>query len=187
MAADTAAKLQKVKKYSASLRNLFGFLFVIGLLGWFVRTIMMWSDAKPHEPSLVRIGHLVYSGDAVSTDVRVLSYVYFTLAVAISLKITFHLIKLFALYAEGKIFSAENVGQIRQIGFTMLFSPALFFLTLFVPLFVAAEGTISQGGQGAVLGVGGVFEQIIVGTIILIFSWIMDVGRELREEQDLVV
>jgi nucleoside recognition membrane protein YjiH len=67
----------------------------------------------------------------------------------------------------------------------MLFSPVLFVLTLFVPLLVAAESTISQ--EGAALGVGTVFEQLTVGTIILIVSWIMDVGRELREEQDLVV
>jgi hypothetical protein len=184
MAADTAAKLQNVKKYSASLRNLFTFFFVLGLLGWLIRTIMMWSDAIPHQPGLVRIGHLAYSGDAVSLDVRVLSYVYFTLALAISLKIAFNLIKLFGLYAEGKIFDAENVRQIRQIGITVLFSPALFFLTLFVPLFVAAESTIAPGGE---VVFGGVFDSLIGGTIIMVVSWIMDVGRELREEQDLVV
>jgi hypothetical protein len=29
--------------------------------------------------------------------------------------------------------------------------------------------------------------QLISGMIIIVVSWIMDVGRELREEQDLVV
>jgi hypothetical protein len=184
MTPETAAKLQKVKKYSVSLRNLFVFFLIIGLLGWLVQTMMMWSDATPHEPSLVRIGHLEYSGDSISLGVRVLSYVYFTLSLAISLKITFHLIKLFALYADGKIFAAENVRQIRQIGFTVLFSPILFVLTLFVPLFIAAESTISTD---APIGVGMLFEQLTAGAIIIVFSWIMDVGRELREEQDLVV
>jgi hypothetical protein len=31
------------------------------------------------------------------------------------------------------------------------------------------------------------FDEVIAGTIIIVISWIMDVGRELREEQDLVV
>jgi hypothetical protein len=37
------------------------------------------------------------------------------------------------------------------------------------------------------MGEGPVVNQLIVGMIIIIVSWIMDVGRELREEQDLVV
>lgn len=188
MTAETAAKLQKVKKYSASLRNLFGFFFALGLVGWLIRTIMMWSDAKPHEPTAVQIGHLVYSGDPVSGTVHVLSYVYGTLSLAIGLKITFHLIKLFALYADGKIFSAENVRQIRQVGYTVLLTPALLVLTLFVPLLVSGEGMTTSTSPGTgLMGEGQVFSQIIVGTIIIIISWVMDVGRELREEQDLVV
>jgi hypothetical protein len=187
MTPETAAKLQKVKKYSASLRNLFTFFFALGILGWFVRTLMTWSDAKPHEPGVIQIAHLVFTGDPVPTDVRVLAYVYFTLSLAIALKIWFHLIKLFALYAEGKIFSAENVQQIRQVGYTVLISPALWLLSLFIPLFVAADGMSITTSPNLPLNIGGVFQQIILGTIVIIVSWIMDVGRELREEQDLVV
>ena len=187
MTTETAAKLQKVKKYSTSLRNLFTFFFSLGILGWLVRTIMTWSDAKPHEPSAVQIAHLVFTGDPVPTDIRVLAYVYSTLALAISLKIFFHLIKLFALYAQGKIFGAENVHQIRQVGFTILIAPVLWLLTLLIPLFVAADGMSITTSPNTALNFGGVFNQIILGTIILVVSWIMDVGRELREEQDLVV
>jgi hypothetical protein len=136
----------------------------------------------------VRIGHVLYGGDPVSGTVHVLSYVYSTLALAIFLKITFHLIKLFALYAQGKIFSAENVAQIRQIGYTVLLTPTLWVLTLFVPLLVSGEGmTMTSAPESGPMGAGQVFSQIIIGTIIIVVSWIMDVGRELREEQDLVV
>jgi hypothetical protein len=188
MTTETAAKLQKVKKYSASLRNLFTFFLVMGILLWFIRTLMMWSDAKPHEASVVRIAHLVFTGDPVPIDVRVLAYVYFTLDLAIALKIIFHLVKLFALYAEGKIFSAENVQQIRQVGLTMLIAPALWLLSMLIPLFVAADGmTITTSPSAGMPYIGGVFNQIILGTIVIVIAWIMDVGRELREEQDLVV
>lgn len=188
MTAETAAKLEKVKKYSASLRNLFTLFFVLGLVAWLIRTIMMWSDAKPHEPSVVRIGHLVYSGDPVSGTVHVLSYLYTTLSLAIGLTLTFHLIKLFALYADGKIFSVENVRRIRYIGYTVLLMPAVWVLTLFVPLIVSGEGMTTTTSPGAgLMGGGQVGNQLISGMIIIVVSWIMDVGRELREEQDLVV
>jgi hypothetical protein len=183
MTTETAAKLQKVKKNSASLRDLFKFFLVIGLVGWAVLAIAAWLLS----PSVVQIGHLVYSGDAITPTVRVVGYVYHTLSVAIGLKATYHLMKLFALYAEGKIFSAENVRQIRQVGVAVLLFAPLFVLTLFVPLIApGAEGSSPRMSAGAGW-VGGAFESVISGTIILVVSWIMDVGRELREEQDLVV
>ena len=185
MTTETAAKLQKVKKYSASLRDLFKFFFVIGLVGWAVLAIAGWLL----DPSVVRIGHLVYSGDSITLTVRVVGYVYNTLSAAIGLKATYHVMKLFALYAEGKIFSAENVRQIRQVGIAVLLFAPLAVLALFVPLIApGADGsspTISAGPGW--VGGGRAFESVISGTIILVVSWIMDVGRELREEQDLVV
>ena len=105
------------------------------------------------------------------------------LSSAILLKLDFHLIKLFGLYADGKIFTHDNVHEIRQIGITVLLFPALWVLGLLVPTFIPGEGlttTITTDGTDP-------FTEIIVGTIVLVVSWIMDVGRELREEQDLVV
>jgi hypothetical protein len=188
MTAETVTRLQKVKKYSASLRNLFGFFFVLSILGWLARMRLAWSGPKPGERDVVEIAHLVFTGDPVPTDVRILAYVYFTLVLAISLKIFFHLIRLFALYAEGKIFSAANVHQIRQVGYTVLISPVLWLLSLFIPLFVATDGvSITTSPSAGLLNIGGVFNQVILGTILIVIAWIMDVGRELREEQDLVV
>lgn len=61
-------------------------------------------------------------------------------------------------------------------------------LTLFVPLLVSDEGMTTSTTPGTgLMGEGPVVNQLIVGMIIIIVSWIMDVGRELREEQDLVV
>jgi predicted small integral membrane protein len=99
------------------------------------------------------------------------------------LKLNFHLINLFGLYADGKLFNRENVHQIRQIGIIILLFPALWVLGLIIPGFLPAEGlsrTAMTGGQDP-------FAELIVGGIIIVLAWIMDVGRELREEQDLVV
>jgi hypothetical protein len=182
MTAEAAEKLKKVQKYSASLRNLFRFFFVLGALALVVETGLVVSGAERFDTS-VRIGNTEYSGDSIPGTIRAIAFIGFVLASGILLKLNLHLVKLFGLYADGKIFSAENVDQIRQIGITMLFFPALWVLSLFVPLFVLGEGlnkTITTGGWQP-------FSALIVGTIVIVVSWIMDVGRELREEQDLVV
>ena len=169
MTAATTQKLQKVQKYSASLRSLFVFMFVMGVVVWLITTVMTFSDAiRPNSAS------------------RAIGYLYQSLGVAIVLKLTFHLASLFGLYATGKIFSAENVRQIRQIGITLLLFPALAVLGLFVPLPVPAEG-ISSDGPPVFVQFIAALQNVIFGVIVIIISWIMDVGRELREEQDLVV
>jgi DUF2975 family protein len=195
MTAETAVKLQKVKRYSASLRNLFLFLFVLGAAMWLISTIIALEGAFVHagfgppdavfsEPS-VRIGGTEYRGDAVSGGIRALGIVFFTLNVALALTLTLHLVQLFDLYAEGKIFSAENVRQIRRIGITLMLFPALAALGLLVPLVAPSEGT-SNGARTVAEFVGSI-QSLVIGFIVLVVSWVMDVGRELREEQDLVV
>jgi hypothetical protein len=195
MTAETAVKLQKVKKYSASLRNLFLTLFVLGAAMWLISTILAVEGGFVHagfgrpdgvypEPS-VRIGSTEYHGDAVSVGIRTLGILYFTLNVALVLALTLHLVQLFDLYAAGKIFSAENVQQIRRIGITLMLFPALSALGLLVPLVAPGEGT-SDGARTVVEFVGSL-QSFVIGFIVLVVSWVMDFGRELREEQDLVV
>lgn len=195
MTAETAVKLQKVKKYSASLRTLFMCLFVVGAAMWLISTILALEGGFVHAgfgrpdavypEAIVRIGSTEYRGDAVSGGIRALSIVYFTLNVALVLALTLHLVQLFELYADGKIFSADNVRQIRRIGITLMLFPALSALGLLVPLVAPSEGT-SDGARAVAEFVGSI-QSFVMGFIVLVVSWVMDVGRELREEQDLVV
>lgn len=180
MAAQAAEKLKKVQRYSTSLRRLFRFLFVLTALALLVETYLTLMGVEPFRAG-VRIGSTQYSGDAVSATVRAIAYAQFVLSSLLVLKLNFHLAKLFGLYANAQIFSAANVKEIRQIGVTVLLFPALWLLSLLVPALLPAEGT-SQTIVG-----GMPFMQIIVGTVVIVVSWIMDVGRELREEQELVV
>ena len=122
MTAETAEKLQKVQKYSASLRNLFLFLFVLGALAWLIQTILILSGTPPSDATVL-IGNTEYSGDSISGAIRAL------------------------------------------------------------PLFISAEGLSTRLVASGCVS----FNALIVGTIVIVIAWIMDVGRELREEQDLVV
>jgi xanthine/uracil permease len=87
------------------------------------------------------------------------------------------------LYAKGRIFTAQSVAQIRQVGLTFAFGLAIWLLVLF-----AAWPEISAA-QDQWLNIMPSFPGgAIVGACLFLFaSRIMDEGRKLREEQDLVV
>jgi hypothetical protein len=109
-----------------------------------------------------------------------------------TIKFLRHLARLFGLYASGKIFTAEDVHEIRQIGISVflflgsgLYSilAKLFLLAIDHPLGVSTEPVSPTVG----LSFDSWMAQILAGTMIIVISWIMDVGREMREEQDLTV
>jgi hypothetical protein len=188
MVTDTAERLRRVQRYSASLRSLFLFLFVLGAAVWMIVSIITLEGAiHPRPDPSIRIGNTEYSGGAVTGSLRAIGYVYASLTVAVALKLTFHLVRLFSLYADGKIFSAENVRQIRQIGVTVLLFPAAWIVGLVLPAILPAVGVTGAGGPPVFAQFVGSVQSVIFGLIVIIVSWIMDVGRQLREEQDLVV
>jgi hypothetical protein len=185
---NTAEKLKQVQRYSTSLQRLFKFLFALGAIAVVIAALLILTGAEPFDAN-VRIGSAVYSGDSISGTIRVIAIVGLALGAGIALKLNFHLIKLFGLYAQGDIFTADNVRQIRQIGITVLLIPALWLLGVIAPLLVgvAAYEAGSTTTTFMMILPSTPFDEVIAGTIIIVISWIMDVGRELREEQDLVV
>jgi hypothetical protein len=94
-----------------------------------------------------------------------------------------HAIKLFGLYSVGVYFTAESVNHIRQIGITLLLVPAVWLIG---PLSAWIFGADFSPDAGISL-VSAPMGQLISGIIVIFVSWLMDLARELREEQDLVV
>jgi hypothetical protein len=182
MGSEAARKLEKIQKYSVSLKRLFRFLFVVVALAMVVQTILMLTGAEPYETS-ARIGPMEYRGDPIPPAIRTIAWLGTTLGLAVLLKLNFHFIKLFALYSDGKLYHRETVQQIRQIGITFLLFPALWVLGVIVASVLPTQElsrTLVSSGQDP-------FNELLVGAIIVVVAWVMDVGRELREEQDLVI
>ncbi len=182
MSPETAEKLEKVKRYSTSLRRVFGFALAVVGAAMVVYLIMLVVTPGRFDAPIDLIG-IEYAGNPLEGTVGILAHVGTLLGLAVLLKFLLHLQKLFGLYAEGKIFTAEDVRQIRQIGITLLLFSALWLLGAIEALVVvpSAETAAHISVRSAPVG------QLILGTIVIVASWIMDVGREMREEQDLVV
>jgi len=181
MTAEIASKLAKVQSYSASLKRLFQFLFFVVAFAMCAKVLLIAIGDEVW--SYVRVGLTEYRGESIPWAAHVISWIGSLLGFVILLKLFFHLQKLFGHYAEGRIFEKQNVHEIRQIGVTVLLFPVLWIALAIAPNFIPAEGRtalLESDGAGPLM-------ELIAGAVILVVSWIMDVGREMREEQDLLV
>jgi hypothetical protein len=183
---ETEARLNKVVRYSTSLKNLFRFLFVVLVLASLVTLVLLFTSY----PALdLDIGSFRFDGENVAIFPRLFIAVGTALYVGIGLKLMWHLIRLFDLYANRQIFTADNVKQIRQIGISLLLllPVNLYFFLIQTLVFGPQPTDFSPDSQSLTISLTPPFPGLVAGFVIIVVSWIMDVGRELREEQDLTV
>jgi hypothetical protein len=173
----TADKLSAIQRASRGLRGLLMFLLVIVVLG------VLTNLTHPQPQGVKVLAGVEFRGAAITGKIQLLWVLQTVLCVAVDLKLFYHLIRLLGLYSEGKLFAAQNVAQIRQLGVTFMLLPALWLIVLIgaAPEIVAAQ---DQGLKIMSSFPGGA---LMNGGILVFVSWIIDQARELRDEQDLVV
>jgi hypothetical protein len=179
MTVEATLTLENVRKCSSYLSRLFKILLWLTAATFIVQTVLILIGDETF--GYVRIGLTEYSGGSVPAAAQVIAWINSLAVLGIFLKLNLHLARLFDHYAEGKIFGRENVHQIQQIGITVMLFPILWILVAIAPAFIPVDGrTALMEYDGA-----GPLPEVLLGAIILVVSWIIDLGRELREEQDL--
>jgi DUF2975 family protein len=168
-------KLEDIKRVSGQLRLLFILIAAGTVFGTFAKLFM------PH--ASVTLAGVQFTGEAVTGAVWMLWIAANVLTAAVLLKLFFHLIRLFGLYAQAQIFTQQNVAQIRQIGVSLLLLPVVWLLACG---FAVSQLDPSTSFWTLLLG-SFPFGGLIGGGAILPIAWIMDAGRKLREAQDLVI
>lgn len=177
MMAMTADRMSSIQRASRALLVFFIFMTVISI----------WSTlanlAHPFTPDSRTVAGVVFKGEAITHKIDVLWQVQIVLSAALSLKVLYHLIRLMILNSGGQFFTTQTVAQVRQVGVTF----ALGLVVWLVGLIGAAPEIAANQEQwtsimpsfpgGAVMG----------ACLFLFGSGIVDEGRKLREEQDLVV
>jgi len=93
------------------------------------------------------------------------------------------LYKLLGLYREGIIFTAENVAAIRRIGWAVASIDIADMLQTLVTGPILTFYNISSGYMAARLEVG----ILVIGLFIVLIAYVMDMGRELKEQDNLVI
>ncbi len=199
MNAEALAQLDRIKRYSLSLRRLFVFLFFMTLLACVVTLISLGSmlavdSATDNAGTLQRTvelsSELAFEWNTAPLTVRLLALAYFAALFTAALLLLHHLAKLFGLYAGGMIFTGDNVREIRLSGVMLMLISLSWIIALPIPLLLDSgmTTTATQATSGwRITAPGLTLSPFFTGLIVIFISWVMDVGRRLREENDLVV
>jgi hypothetical protein len=177
MFAMTAHRLSSIQRASRALLIFFIFMSVIILWG----TLNNIVHPFPEDARVV--AGIEFKGSAITDKIQGLWLMQLLAGAALTLKILYHLIRLMVQYFRGQLFTAQSVGQLRQVGLTYACAIAVWGLVL---LGAAPEIAAAQDQWVQVLPSfpGG---SLMCCIFFLFASRIMDEGRELRDEQDLVV
>jgi Protein of unknown function (DUF2975) len=177
MVASSASRLARIQRASRQLRGLCIILGVLTLAG------MLNSMIHPVPPDSRTLAGIVFHGASLTDRIRHLWLLQTALYAAVNLKILYHLIRLLGLFAAGKIFEAANVAQVRQLGLTFMYGTVAWIIVLIsaAPEIAAAQDQWVKIMPASPIG------SFITGGVLLFASWVINEGRELRDEQNLVV
>lgn len=123
----------------------------------------------------------VISGDTVMLHDKWLHFFGALFSNGMNLVILFYVIKLFSSYEKNEIFTLNNIYVMRNIGYLLLAKE------LILPLY----HFIFFNFHFDVISITGIyisnFEMIFLAFIIIINSWVMRNGYQLREQQQLTI
>ena len=174
-------RLEKVKRTSRAARRVCFFLMILVALMALVTAAATVSMPERLTCSLngVRQACSNLSPQAVAFFIVVL-----VVGVALTLTALYRLARLFQHYARGEIFTRASVREIRVLGYLAVAYTVFQFVSFIATLSLVAGGAVEGPLQThAELPIG----TAILAAFILLLSWIMDVGAEMREENELTV
>jgi uncharacterized membrane protein len=114
----------------------------------------------------------------LSLPSRLLLLTVILLTFGVVFKCFFHLNQLLGNYSRGEIFTAKSAGLIRQLGITCVLWGVLNLGSAFLPLVISPQHPKSFESE---------FGFVIIGIIIIVISWFMEMAVELQEENDLTI
>jgi hypothetical protein len=177
----TEARLEKVKRTSRGARR------VCLLLMWLVSlttAVMAVSTLTLPQAMTCDFGGLRQPCSELPPQVVALTFVSLVGGLALVLLALYRLARLFQNYAHGEIFTRGSVRELRLVGYVAVAYALLQFVLFIAALALAAGGTIESPAN---LRVDFPIGPAIVAGLVLLLSWIMDVGAEIHEENELTV
>lgn len=178
----------KIKRVSTIFRILFQVFFIftasVQIIGWIkapipLKTFMMLFNVIPFE-------YLKWVPASLSLSSKCLGFLITLVPTAATLFMSYFLIKLFKSYEMGEIFSYQNACYLKRTGYALLTFKITDLLSQFLLGFVLIP---KQNGHHIIIVAmnGSDFCMIVIAFLIILISWIMTEGYNLREEQRLTV
>jgi len=193
---EVQSRIQKIRTFSRSARAVCAFLFGIGIVGTVVSLLAAALMGIPEPQRAEGSAFGVLSSVLSPWQLRLWWVVSQGVVMGVGLAIVFQLYRLFGNLANGAIYTTENVRRVRRVGLLMLASA---LLSVVLPSITMAMATTF--GNGTVPNSTSLFRSfgdsvnsLAAAGLVLLASWIMDVGLyekehadELRRDSDLMI
>ena len=199
MKPETEQKLRNIKQVSMVLRAICKVLLALvtcASLAYVGLTLAGLGTISLFENTV----HLQLS--PLTFPIRLVLAVIAALMMSVLLKGLYHMHRLFGNSGRGDIFTTDSATQIRQLGITNLlwFGVQVLWGVAIVTLSQGSLPTTSPAftfsdGLGVFAISGGPLptsfqfrvDPLIIGSLIIVISWFMEVAAEMREENELTV
>ena len=177
--------LGKIQKVSAKFHLLFSVLLIglplYYLFFWIFINHIPQSFITVNMPAKLLVPH------ELSIWLRLWGLLASLLPLFAQIYALLNLRELFAYYKQGVIFTYRHVQCFRNIGRALLLWVACSMVYETVSTFLFSWGN-PPGQRILMIGFSGAdFTALIIGSLVLVIAWVMDVGRQLNEEQALTV
>jgi hypothetical protein len=192
MKPETEARIRTVQKFGKNARQfcaLAAALFAISLVASWAQII---SGARMPDTN-IRLGTniIVNSDQLVTVSSKIWAFVVATVVMGILLGIVLRLYRLFRELEAGSIYTKQNVSYLRQVGWLAMASAVIPTVLSLASFWLAQLGfidasplTFDAAGDGPTMLVGQSFAGIVNAALILLASWIMEVGTVVSEDAD---
>ena len=201
MKPETEARIRTVQKFGKNARQFCALAATILGIGLFMSWVkIVVGSGFEGAAARIQLGavHSVSPDQLASVSSKMWAFVWVTVALGVSLWTLFHLYRLFKQLEAGSIYTKQNVYHLRQVGWLSMAAAVVQLMMPLVSLGLAQlgliDGTFAASDDGPALFVGHSLGGLITASVILLASWIMDVGREttddaaaMRREADLVI
>ena len=191
MKPETEARIRSVQRFAKN-----GWQFCT-LAGFFLGVYVLGAWVKIALGTLGRIDiGTAYSVNAdllTTASGKIWAFVVVTVVAGLFAWTLLHVYRLFRQLEAGSIYTKQNVYHLRQVGWL---SMAIAVIQLLLPLlsFVLAELNLisdtlvppTSPANGGPLFLGQSLAGVITASLILLASWIMDVGREISDDADVM-
>ena len=202
MRPETEARIRSVQKFAKNGRQFC--LLAATIMGIFLFASWAQIVAGPRMAGTrIEIGTFfsVSSDQLATVSSRIWPFVMVTVFVGLFAWTLFHVHRLFKQLEAGSIYTKQNVYHLRQVGVASMTLAVIQFLLPLISFGLAELGFIDRNlvtfvssVNGAPVLVGQSVGGLITASLILLASWIMDVGRQvsddaeaMRRDADLVI
>jgi len=184
MKPSTETRLEKVKRTSRSARRACYLLMVLILIMAGVMALTTVGLPEPLTCKGPEVSSVPRPCSDLAPQVVVFAYVALVGVIALVLAALHRFARLFGNYSRGEIFTRASVRELRWVGYI-----AVGYAAFQGVLFIAALALVANGAveSPATLGYDVPFGPILMAAGVMLLSWVMDVGAEIREENELTV